>query len=59
MLNNIYLAIHRLDKLTSGVLIFSKNPKHMISFQKKDENNYKIYFARVEGNFKYINFDIK
>lgn len=34
---------HRIDKMTSGVLILAKHPKHTLGVEEKD----KCYLARV------------
>ena len=51
-LNNLF-AIHRLDRLTSGILIFAhnKNVAHALSQQFNDRNVKKEYICRVEGDF--------
>lgn len=49
--DNLY-CVHRLDKNTSGVLIFAKNINEVHKFH--DKSNYvpkKIYKARIEGIF--------
>ncbi|XP_078619532.1 pseudouridylate synthase RPUSD2-like [Branchiostoma floridae x Branchiostoma japonicum] len=45
--------IHRLDRLTSGILIFAKNleTKHRMDAQIKGREVKKVYLARVEGEF--------
>ncbi|CAH1233487.1 RPUSD2 [Branchiostoma lanceolatum] len=45
--------IHRLDRLTSGILIFAKNlaTKHRLDAQIKGREVKKVYLARVEGEF--------
>jgi hypothetical protein len=47
------LAVHRLDKLTSGLLILSKSQDLAFKFQDDLKNNKveKTYLARVYGNF--------
>ena len=40
---------HRIDKMTSGVLILSKNPKHKYAIEEKN----KTYLARVHGEVKF------
>ena len=52
--NNKVFIIHRLDKDTSGILMFAKNEKIKNMFQK-DWNNIVIerkYYAIVEGKMK-------
>ncbi|EGR30574.1 hypothetical protein IMG5_129080 [Ichthyophthirius multifiliis] len=46
---NQLFTLHRLDKLTSGILILGKNKEISIKFQ--EEKIKKKYYARVEGNF--------
>ena len=48
-------TIHRLDRLTSGVLMFGKTPKkaHEMEQQIRARNVQKIYLCRVEGEFPY------
>ncbi|XP_078699317.1 pseudouridylate synthase RPUSD2-like [Branchiostoma floridae x Branchiostoma belcheri] len=45
--------IHRLDRLTSGILIFAKNleTKHRLDAQVKGREVKKVYLARVVGEF--------
>lgn len=45
---------NRLDRLTSGILIFSKNTETNQEFQRQQTENEikKSYLARVDGNFK-------
>lgn len=44
--------VHRLDKDTSGLIIFAKNEKSKISLSKQFQNRAvkKIYYAAVKGN---------
>ena len=46
--------MHRLDRLTSGVLILAKNNKTTLSFQEhlKENKVKKKYYARVKGKFE-------
>ena len=46
--------LHRLDKQTSGVVIFSKNKESAEIFRNKlhTDDIQKIYFARVKGDFE-------
>lgn len=49
-----YGALHpcyRLDRLTSGVLVFAKSPTVAADFVKRDDRD-KIYYARVKGHFE-------
>ena len=49
----MYIGVHRLDKLTSGLLILAKSPELALKFQKdlvKHEVG-KTYLARVLGDF--------
>ena len=51
---NINIKIlHRLDKQTSGIVIFAKNKESADIFRSKlhTDEVQKIYFARVKGNF--------
>ena len=45
--------VHRLDRMTSGLLIFAKNSQTCASLQNSIKNNkaIKIYLARVKGKF--------
>ena len=45
--------LHRLDKQTSGIVIFAKNKESADIFRSKlhTDEVQKIYFARVKGNF--------
>lgn len=47
-------VLHRLDKQTSGIVIFAKNKKSAENFRKNLEirDVTKTYFARVKGNFE-------
>lgn len=44
-------VLHRLDKCTSGLLIFAKDKKQVGQFHEESENETmkKMYFARVAG----------
>ena len=46
--------LHRLDKQTSGIVIFAKNKESADAFRNKlhTDDVQKIYFARVKGNFE-------
>ena len=46
--------LHRLDKQTSGIVIFAKNKISADIFRSKlhTDDVQKIYFARVKGNFE-------
>lgn len=46
-------VLHRLDKHTSGVVLFAKNKNSAERFREKLHSDLiqKIYFARVKGNF--------
>ena len=48
--------LHRLDKQTSGIVIFAKNANAAELFRSKlhTDEIQKIYFARVKGDFKTI-----
>ena len=50
--NNKIFIIHRLDKETSGIVIFAKNQKTKNIFQNSWDKNilYRGYYAVVEGN---------
>ncbi|GFE55214.1 RNA pseudouridylate synthase family protein [Babesia ovis] len=55
--NNIQLyPVHRLDKLTSGVIILAKNSKAASAFCEGIRNNRirKVYVARVRGDFSRV-----
>ena len=54
-------VLHRLDKHTSGVVLFAKNKYAAERFRKKlhSDQMQKIYFARVKGNFAYDNIVVK
>lgn len=51
--NHVY-AIHRLDRATSGVVLFAKNPKSAAELMAQfgDRNVHKVYFALVRGFVK-------
>ena len=46
--------LHRLDKQTSGIVIFARNKESADTFRNKlhTEDIQKIYFARVKGSFE-------
>ena len=48
--NRVFI-VHRLDKDTSGVLIFAKSREVQLSLQKDWENTEKKYLAVVQGHF--------
>ena len=50
--NNKIFIIHRLDKDTSGIMIFAKNMKIKNYFQENWEKIDRRYIAIVEGNVK-------
>ena len=54
-------VLHRLDKHTSGVVLFAKNKNSAERFREKLHSDLiqKIYFARVKGNFKDENVVVK
>ncbi|CRG96688.1 pseudouridylate synthase, putative [Plasmodium gallinaceum] len=55
--DNLYIyTLHRLDKLTSGIVLFGKNKKISTSFSENLSNNKikKTYIARVDGDFRKI-----
>ena len=54
-------VLHRLDKHTSGVVLFAKNKNSAERFREKLHSDLiqKIYFARVKGNFKEDNVVVK
>ena len=47
--------IHRLDKTTSGILLFGKHPlaQHSVSQQMAAGLTKKVYLALIEGEFPY------
>lgn len=47
--NRVYI-VHRLDRDTSGILLFAKNDKAKLSLQSDWENTTKIYLAVVFGH---------
>lgn len=51
-LKNLY-PVHRLDKLTSGLLLFARNPHRAeeIASEIRATTAHKTYLARVEGEF--------
>ncbi|CRG99350.1 pseudouridylate synthase, putative [Plasmodium relictum] len=52
---NLYIyTLHRLDKLTSGIVLFGKNKEFSTSFSENLSNNKikKTYIARVDGDFR-------
>ena len=50
-------TVHRLDKLTSGVVVFAKSKEaaSSLSQQIKDKQAYKLYLARINHIVNYIN----
>ena len=50
--NNKVFIIHRLDKDTSGIVIFAKNDKIKKIMQDNWENVQRYYYALCHGNFK-------
>jgi len=52
--------VHRLDKNTSGAILISRNLKtqRLLKNQFKDRTIKKTYFALVEGDFPYSEFEI-
>lgn len=48
--------IHRLDRLTSGIIILAKNPKMASTLTSffQSHSTKKYYVARVKGNFPYL-----
>lgn len=51
--------LYRLDRLTSGLLMFGKTPAVAKEFQKKLETSTKKYFARVLGNFPHESISVE
>lgn len=53
ILIKIFLAIYRLDRLTSGLVIFGKNLKSTIFIDEhiKNRTAEKTYLCRVVGDF--------
>lgn len=51
-IRNLY-PVHRLDKLTSGLLVFARNPQkaELIAQEIRSTRVQKTYLARVEGRF--------
>lgn len=51
---------HRLDKYTSGVLLFAKNPEtyRTISLQFQNREIKKVYHAVVHGNTDFVNEEV-
>jgi RluA family pseudouridine synthase len=51
-LRNLY-PVHRLDKLTSGLLLFARNPQRaeQIASEIRESTVQKTYLARVSGSF--------
>lgn len=51
---NLYV-LHRLDRLTSGIILFAKNKEKSIKFHEEsiNEKMKKMYYARVKGNFPF------
>lgn len=52
--------LHRIDRLTSGVVIMAKNKGKTAKFHEESSNEEmkKAYFARVAGNFKHENYTL-
>lgn len=48
-------VLHRLDKCTSGLLIFAKNKEKVALFHEESGNEKmkKMYFARVNGKVEW------
>ena len=57
--NNKVFIIHRLDKDTSGIMIFAKNMKIKNYFQDNWEKIERKYVAIVEGNVRKIESEIR
>lgn len=55
-----HAAIHRLDKLTSGLLVMAKGQKNTVKYQDemKRNNVHKKYLARVGGKLKEDKFEV-
>jgi 23S rRNA-/tRNA-specific pseudouridylate synthase len=54
------VAVHRLDRLTSGLLLFARNSKKAdeLVTQLRNGQVEKVYLARVAGNFpQYVSFE--
>lgn len=51
-MKNLYL-LHRLDKCTSGVILFAKNKETSLRFHEENSKFImkKMYYARVSGDF--------
>ncbi|MDF3818521.1 RluA family pseudouridine synthase [Leptospira sp. 96542] len=49
--NRVFI-VHRLDKDTSGILLFAKSEKTKLNLQSNWQNFQKIYFAVCEGGIK-------
>jgi hypothetical protein len=60
VVRKVYQAIHRLDKLTSGLLVMGKGEKMVAKYQAemKANNVHKKYIARVSGKPKEGTFTI-
>ncbi|SCQ16128.1 pseudouridylate synthase, putative [Plasmodium ovale] len=52
--NSYIYTLHRLDKLTSGIVLFGKNKRFSTFFSQNISNNKirKSYITRVEGDFR-------
>ena len=52
---NLHL-VHRLDRVTSGLIILAKNPQtaNVLTSMFQSHTTQKYYVARVKGNFPYI-----
>ncbi|MEM0940538.1 MAG: RNA pseudouridine synthase [Bacteroidota bacterium] len=57
--NKMYQICHRLDKETSGLVVFAKNPNAYKHFALQLENREvkKIYHAIIHGLYKFENFE--
>lgn len=56
----ILLAVHRLDKLTSGIVILAKSKEvcEKVHSSLKTIEAHKFYLARVHGEVKFVEFVI-
>lgn len=61
ILNVSLIAIHRLDKLTSGVQIFAKNDEILVKAREAFNNKEydKVYYARVSGKIDKDKFTVE
>ena len=52
-ITSVYVAVHRLDRLTSGLLIFAKSVGSARRFEKQIKARLvsKEYLCRVQGEF--------